>query len=184
MKRLGWLVGLAACSHSAAEKPQVAERPKIEAGAFGGFHVSRTKCENLIGVFEPVVTMEETVIRYTWRFRLSPEVYRNPLTIYVDTAKSGLDLGRWYHKMVTAVGRVREDEVGYERAPGLTEKRPIVAPVMELVSIDTDLKLPEGAEIRVKPGDEYDPSKQTEVKIVPKEKPLKEPPAKTKDPSR
>jgi hypothetical protein len=165
MRRLVFLLALLASCSDAADKPAEdpkADEPKLKADAYTGYHINRDGCVRFVGYFEPVVTLDETYIKYDWRFRgTADDKSAEPVLLYVDHAKSGYDMGVWRNKRVIAVGRLHESrEVGHERTPGLDTKRPIVADVLELVSIDSDLNVGERLPSRVEPNREPEPEKK------------------------
>jgi hypothetical protein len=155
MKRVAWVLLLAGCSSSSAEKPPADPAQSeltMAKDEYAGYHISREGCKKFVGYFEPVVTLDETYIKYTWRFRGAAENNADPILLYVDHAKSGYDMGVWRNKKIVAVGRVRAmEQIGHERTKGWDTKKPIVADVLELVSIDAHNQEIEKLKPRVEP---------------------------------
>lgn len=155
MKRVvvGLLV-LAGCSSSAEQPPADPRQHELtmKQDEYAGYHISREGCRKFVGYFEPIVTLDETYIKYTWRFRGSAQNNADPVLFYVDHAQSGYDMGVWRNKKIVAVGRVHPmQQVGHERTRGFDTKKPIVADVLELVSIDVHNQEPEKLQPRIQP---------------------------------
>ncbi len=157
------LAALAACASDPAEEaPAQPEPAQMQHDQYAGYHVDRTGCVKFIGYFEPIVTVDETYIQYTWRFRGAPaQDNASPVLLYVDHAKSGYNMGVWRNKKIIAVGRLHPNQtVGHERTPGNDTKKFLLGDVLELVSIDTHSDDPEKLPSRVKPNYEEAPEKK------------------------
>jgi hypothetical protein len=147
------LLLLASCADSPETAEEDRERIDVPADQYAAYHFEREGTVRFAGTFESVVTIDETYIKYGWRFRGAPEESGGePGILYIDDAKSGIDIGPWRGKKVVAVGRLRENQqVGHERTPGWDVKKPIVAPVLELVAIDVIPDVQEKLPSRIAP---------------------------------
>lgn len=144
---------LAGCS-SDGERPGVQaprdETVSMKTDEYAGFHIGREGTKKFIGYFEPVVTLDETYIKYAWRFRGAAQNNSDAILLYIDSAKSGYEMGVWRNKKIVAVGYLRENVVvGHERTAGFDTKKQIIASVLELVSIDAYSQEPEKLPSRV-----------------------------------